>query len=678
MDRLDDPAGALAATEQGLALEPRNFDLLSQRWQGLAAAKRWPDAVALYPRLLAAAPNAYFAEQVQARQVAALQAANQLADTRAALTARRATLDENDAALLVRIDLQTASADTDADATAQAKQILAEARARFPRAAVFARLEGELAKRNRDADGQVAALRRLIDLQPAQKTDALTEIARVLRDAGRTDDAVAAAHELVLASPANAGAQTLLADLLLQAGHADEGVACLRDAVRLSDKPNEVRLRLARVLADLGRDADARRTLDEAFEAADDSHERLAITRPLAEAYQRGNRLDELITRFQTLQQGDAEGWRYALYLAEIYQESKDYGAARRELAKALAARPHDGALLRQLVRIAEAEDNAAELARYQALLAEVEPSDQNRFTLVAALLANNQPEAGFNALRANLPAILKIPGAWDELLPLLARNELTLKTGDLLAAEMGGEHADIKARFTVALFQAVAGNLDQARASFWSIFDTKTGPAAVSLPAPSKTAGSAAGGTAAATSLSMAIYGGDSIPEQRYRAGEMTRRTAQMLLYPGGVAGFGRGRGLPAMPSLPSGLPNTPTATDTTRDAALLYLAALAVKDHTAAEFMAELDHHLAARDSSRADRLVADSLMEDVDSQVREIVAQVQNPEPGLDGLALSRAALIAYNNSAQFRRYSELPPLTAAQAAALAPLFDPCWPG
>ena len=470
LDRLDDPPGALAATEKGLALEPHNFDLLSQRWQLLAERKRWADAAALYLALLAAAPNPYFAEQVQARQVAALQAANQVADTRKGLAARlgdhAAPLDANDLTLLVRIDLQSTGSDGEADGTEQAKLALAEGRARFPRDAAFARLEGELAKRNRDPEGQVAALRRLIDLQPAQKTDALAEIARVWRDAARPDDAVAAANELVLASPANASAQLLLADLLLQGGHPEEGVARLRDAVRLSDKPNEVRLRLARVQADLGRDADARRTLDEAFEAAEDAHERLAITKPLAESYQRENHLDELITRFQTLQQGDAEGWRYALYLAEIYQETKDYGAARRELAKALAARPHDGALLRQLVRIAEDEQNTAEIARYQALLAEVEPSDQNKLALVSALLENNQADAGFNALRAHLASILKTPGAWDQLLPLLARNDLTAKAGDLLNAEMGGDHADVKARFTLALFQAVAGNVEQARAA--------------------------------------------------------------------------------------------------------------------------------------------------------------------------------------------------------------------
>ncbi len=674
LDRLDDPAGALAATEQGLAREPHNFDLLSQRWQLLATRKRWTDAAALYPALLAAAPNAYFTEQVQARQVAALQAADQVADTRAALAARLGgktppPLDENDLALLVRIDLQISGLD-DADTLAQAKQVLAEARERFPRAAAFARLEGELAKHARDVVGQVAALRRLIDLQPAQKTDALAEIARVWRDAARPDDAIAAANELVGASPANASAQLLLADLLLQGGHPEEGVARLRDAVRLSEKPNEVRLRLARVQSDLGRDADARRTLDEAFENAGDAHERLSVTRPLAEAYQRENHLDELITRFQTLQQGDAEGWRYALYLAEIYQGTKDYGAARRELAKALAARPRDGSLLRQLVRVAEQEQNTAEIARYQTLLAEVEPSDQNKFALVTSLLENNQADAGFNALRANLAAVLKTPGAWDQLLPLLARNDLTARAGDLLNAEMGGDRADLKARFTLALFQAVAGNSEQARAALWTVFDTKTGPAPLVPPSPRK---NTASGTVSMRLVSL-VYGGDSIPEQRYRAGEVTRRTAQGLLYPGGLAGFGRGRGVFAMPMTPSGLPNTPSLTDTTRDAALLYLAALAVQDHTAAEFMAELDRHLAARDSSRADRLVAYSLMQDVDSQTREIAAQVRNPEPGLDGLALARTALIAFNNGPQYRRYSEVPPLSAAQTDALAPLFEP----
>ncbi len=668
LDRLDDPAGALAATDQGLALEPRNFDLLSQRWQLLASAKRWPEAIALYPALFAAAPNPYFAEQVQARHVAALQAANQRDATRAALAARLSALDENDLALLVRLDLQSAA--TDDAALAETRTVLAEARARFPHAAGFARLEGDLARQARDPDGQVAALRRLSDLQPAQRTDALTEITRVYRDAGRSDEALAVARELVLASPANPAAQILLADLLLQNGHPDDGVARLRDAVRLSDKPNEVRLRLARAQTELGHDADARRTLDEAFEAAEDSHERLALTKPLTEAYGRENRLDELITRFQGLQQGDAEGWRYALYLAEIYQENKDYGAARRELAQALAARPRDGSLLRQLVRVAEDEQNPAETARYQALLTEAEPSDQNQVALVTTLLADQQAEPGFNALRAHLAAVLKTPGAWDALLPLLARNDLTARAGDLLNAQLGGDRADLPSRFTLALFQAVAGNVDQARAALWSVFDTRTSPAPPIPPAPPGHTGA----NKAPSRLFSAIYTGDSIPEQRYRAGVQTRRVAQGLLSPGGFAGNGRGRGGFALPLPGSGSSNAPTATDSARDAALVYLAALAVKDHTAAEFLAELDRHLAARDSSRTDRLVAFSLMEDVDAQVREIVAQMHDPEPGLDAFALSRTLFIALNNHPQNRRYSESPLLTDSQSANLASVFDP----
>ena len=677
LDRLDDPAGALAATEQGLALEPRNFDLLSQRWQLLAAGKRWGDAVALYPRLLAAAPNAYFAEQVQVRQVVALQAANQLAATRAALAARLGgttppPLDENDLALLVRIDLQAANADTDAAALTQARAALAESRARFPRAAAFARLEGELAKRTREVDGQVAALRRLIDLQPAQRTDALAEIARVYRDAGRPDAAVAAANELVLASPANADAHALLADLLLQSGHPDEGVARLQDAVRLSDKPNEVRLRLARVQAGPGprrrRPAHARRGV-RGRRGRPRSGWRLPSRWPKPTSAKTGwtnsSRASRRSSRASLTAGATPSTWPKSTRRART--------TARRGANSPRPSRPDPttGRCCGSSCGSRRRSKTPPKSPATRRCSPRSNPSDQNQFALVTALLENNQAEAGFNALRTHLAAVLKTPGAWDDLLPLLARNDLTTKAGDLLTAETGGEHADLKARFTLALFQAVAGNVEPARAAFWSVFDTKTGPTPLTTTAAPAASGTKGSGT---MRLAAAIYGGDSIPQQRQRAGEQTRRTAQGLLSPGGFAGYGRGHSAFSLPGAAAGLPNTPSLTDTTRDAALLYLAALAVKDHSAAEFVAELDRHLAARDSSRTDRLVAYALIEDVDSEIREIAAQVQNPEPGLDDFALARAASIAFNNAPQNRRYSESAPLTPAQSAALAPVFDP----
>ena len=666
LDRLDDPDGALDATTKGLALDPKNFDLLALRWQLLSSAKKWDDALALYPTLLAAAPNAYFAEQVRTRHVSALQAAGKLADTRKALAARLGAaapadgLDENELALLLRADFQSGEdANEPAD---EARRALVEGRTRFPQSVPLLRLEGEAAKRAHDPDAQVAALRRLLDLQPLQKTDVLQEITRVWRDAGRLDDALAAARELVAASPANAASYLLEADLLLQGDHPDEGLARLREAVRLSEKPNEVRLRLARTQSDLGRVAEARKTLDEAFEGAADARERLGMMKSLADAYQRENRLDELIARFQRLQQAEADGWRYALYLAEIYQQTLDFGGARRELAKALAARPRDGALLRQLVRLSNEEQNTAEAARYQALLTEAEPSDQNKLALVEALFDNNQPTEGFNALQANLSAILKIPGAWNQLLPALAHHDLTTKAGELLTRETGGPDADLKSRFTLALFQAIAGDMVQAKTAFWTVFASKS-PRPPAPPAPTPPATS--------SSYAFSLYQGGGVAQRRYQEAMYTQNMAQNFLSNGGK-NMGRSRNFYSVGNSPQ--PGGPGAADTARDAALLYLAAIAVKENDAVPFLAELGRRLDARDSSREDRLVAWALVDAVEPFLQETAAQIRTPDPEMDVFCLSHLMQLAsMNDPSQRQYYQGRPVLTDAQATTMESLFE-----
>ena len=685
LDRLDDSAGALAATEKGLALEPRNFDLLAQRWDLLAARKRWDDALALYPALLAAAPGVYYVEQVQARHIAALSAAGKLPEARGALAARltpadpakNPPLDENELCLLIRMDIQGGDTHVDdpdnANAVfADARRALAQGKERFPRSVALVRAEVELARRAHDPAAQVGALRRLAELQPAQKTDTLEQIVRVWRDANHPDDAIAAARELVAASPASAPAHLLLADLLLLNNRPDEGLSYLREAVRLGDRPNDVRLRLASAQSDLGRNADARKTLDEAFEAAGDAHERLTMTKGLAEAYQREGKLDELIARFQHLQQAEADGWRYALYLAEIYETTQDTEAARRELSKALSSRPKDGSLLRQLVRLAASEGNAAEFARYQRQLTEVEPSDLNQVALVKALLANDEADAALDALQAHVAAIVKVPGAWDELLPLLTQKALSGKAGDILTRELGGEKADARNRFTLALFQMTAGHLDEAKAALWGIFALRAAPAAPATAKPPVIP------AAAPDEAYMVFYGeGGTVAEQRLADAVRGRTSAQTLLDPESASN-GQSLGIQLATGTSTATAGHPDPLDSLRDTALVYLAAIAVKQDAAAPFLAELVRQLAARESSRLDRLVAYASVDATDPLLGEIAAQARSPESALDIFCAGQLFTIASSNQQTTNGNTGAPAettskLTPTQIDAMGPLAE-----
>src|SRR5690606_13200413 len=78
--RYRDEAAALASVEKGLKLAPENYDLLFLQWQLLTDAKRWGNALALYDRMLKAAPNLYFVEDFESRYVQALQQSGKAAE----------------------------------------------------------------------------------------------------------------------------------------------------------------------------------------------------------------------------------------------------------------------------------------------------------------------------------------------------------------------------------------------------------------------------------------------------------------------------------------------------------------------------------------------------------------------------------------------------------------------
>ena len=643
--RHDASDAALAAVRKGLEQEPKNFDLLQLKWQMLTEEKHWPEALALFDPLSEAAPNAYFLENLEASYLMALDAAGQAEEFRKARESQlgAGSLSERDLRLLARQLLNATQLEI-------LRNTLDEGRARFPTSFTLARIEVEYTRRAGDLDARVRALRRLIELQPKLKTDFLRDIANAYREESRWDEALAVVQELIAASPAKADGQVLGADILLAAGRFDDGVQKLREAVRLSDEPNALRLRLSRVLIDAGKLTPAREILDEAFEAAERPADRLALMPQLTEAYFLDSKLDTLIDRFRQRQRGEDEGWRYALYLAEIFKQTLDFGAARRELARALAARPRDSGLLRQMVRLSTDDRNYAEMARYQELLTDAEPSDSNQFALVEALLFNNQPQAAFAVLQRQFTAINKVPGSWDRLMPMLAKQGLLERLQDLIAAQPGSKNS-LEVRLQLAAIQVARGDVPAARQSLWAIFDLPSPPA---LPeVPEKPTASSIG----ASTYQMTPF------ERRLNASYQTRQTVDRVLNPENYgSSYNTGSSM---------VPAKIDPVDFTRDTALLYLAALAVKEDHAPQFLTELDQRLATRGSTRKERFLAFSIVQAKDLILKEIREQVKtdSTDAETDVLCLNQLSMLVLNNRSEAEKIT----LNADEALALYHALD-----
>ncbi len=602
LQRRHELAGAQDSVEKGLAKEPANFELLTLQWRIFSESEKWEQAAGLFERLLAAAPSVYSVDQVEDQQVQALRGLGRIEEVSKQLAARigrEPALTEAELRLLLRIALQGGDLET-------AGEAVADAETRFPASAPLVRRRVEYEKRKGNLTGRVAALQRLVELQPKQKIEWLREIVRAYQDEGLWDKALVAAQRVIDEAPASPDAHVLASDLNFAAQRFQAGVAKLRDAIKLSDKPNDLRLRLARAFLDAGRGEEARQTFDAVFEAENDPKTRLALTRQLAEVYLQQGKLDELIARFRQRQRAEEGGWRYALYLAEIFQQMQDFTAAREELSKALGARSRDGNFLRQLVRLSAAEGNTIESARFARLLAEAEPSEAHQIDLAEALLDNGDSDGALAVLRANEDGFLKNPIAWREVLLKFHGAGAGAALAETLRASLERRADDWRGRLTLAELQLGLGDSAGAERWLWEIFAMPPETPAPVAPSTTAVVSANPGG---------AYYpgvrnGAWSKYQQRLNRGSELRQNLSQI-FAGQNAGMSRGRrgyrsgyvsgGTGAQPALGS--------LDEARDAAIIYLATLAQQQERGATFLTELEKRMAG--ASRTERLVTYSLV-------------------------------------------------------------------
>ena len=475
---------AEASIQKGLETDPKNFELLIMRWDRFAAVEKWGEAAAMFDRLMAAAPDSYRAEEVETRQLKALGLSGQMDETVRRLQDRLANgpaLTESELRMLLRIMIDRADGTTPA--------VFAEAHRLFPQSVSLLRLESDFETRLGDYDAAVATLQKLAAADPAQKSNWLAAIVKIRQDQGNLDEALRVADQIIANAPSSASGYLSYAEIAIAGGKPEVGIARLQDGVKVVERPNELRLRLARQYLEAGQAAKARSIYDEAFNAAEDASQRMAIVTAMIPAYVQDGRIADLVARFKQDQKGEDEGGgKFSTYLAAIYEQNEDYAAARHELAKALAARPHDIPLLRSLINLANKEGALEDVLRYREMLAAADPGDDNQIALATEYAQQNRPDDAWRIMQANLAAVMKDPLRWKDLIGQIGSQDYADQARNLLeeavAAQGSGGFAT---RYALGQFQMQARNLAGARQTFWDILATALQAAATaSTGAPS------------------------------------------------------------------------------------------------------------------------------------------------------------------------------------------------
>jgi predicted Zn-dependent protease len=443
--RMEFKREAYFAIESGLGLNPGDFELLALKARFLSDDQRWPEVSALMPALMEAAPGAHYLGDLEERYVEALANAAELDDRRERLWGRfeENAASEDEARLLARILRR----DGDVE---RLREVLDRALEAFPRSVEVARLEMNFQRIHGKHDGQMRAVERLIEVDPIHRQEFLRDLAQIHADSGRRDAALEVAERRIALSPANAEGYLFYAELCLSGGQPAAGIAKLEEALRLTDRPNDARLRLARAYAEIGDVAAARQVQEDAFEYETRPEVKLGLMRTLAEYYQRDGRIDELVQRLkdrQRLAAGDA----FNAYLAEVYLQTQDYGAARDELSRALAIRPRDAGLARQLLGLSQVEQDTTEALRFARLLAEIDPSIESRIELACALAEDGQLDEALALLKEIGPAALEAGWGFDEALDVVRSKGYDEQVNELLAELAARPETDWKARLLLA-----------------------------------------------------------------------------------------------------------------------------------------------------------------------------------------------------------------------------------
>jgi tetratricopeptide (TPR) repeat protein len=504
------------------------------------------------------------------------------------------------------------------DDNGTAEFALSEGLKQYVNSASLAKLENAHARRSNDNARRLAALERLEKLEPQRAGDWMTERVRALKDEGRSDEAIALAKGIIARSPARAEGHLLLADILLAAQKREEAVKALKEAVRLSENPNQVRFRLVDLYLAGGEFASARNLMDEAFEAEESPAGKLQLTNRLANVYLQDGQIDELIGKLRGRQKAEDGGWRYAMYLAEVYLVMQDTVRAMEELDKALAGKPDDPVLLKRLYGLAEDNGDTQAALRYARKIAEVEPSKQNRAQLGSALANEGKLDEALALIQENSSEFLEEPSAWQNVLRVLQAEEKTADLASMLESKLRADPNDWRSLMALGEILMGSGQTEKAAECFWKVVAMREDPSAAAQPSPTPKPAS----TPAISTMGNAFYPApsySSTQSRQMRFSETYQRAMQILANNGSSNPYMQRRMRYRYGAM-AGMQTPAQATfSTTQDDAFVYLACIAARDAQEAEFLKKLTATLGERPAE--ERLEIYSMLQAPEAVLGEI---------------------------------------------------------
>jgi tetratricopeptide (TPR) repeat protein len=417
---------AVEASREAVSRESDNFDYRDFQVGLLVQQKEYDKALAHIDEMRGLADTPHLEEKAIARQVEIYVAADRVAREIARLQKQ---LEEQPGTLadLWLLALLLADQSRFGEAAARLEQAIKAAPDDPRLLTYYARM---LERSNQPAQA-VAQYRRLITLEPKNRTKYYERIVHLELEQGRGEEAREAADQLLQYSRSNVDSYLLRAAVAFRLGDVDDGLDTLRQAVRLAPQDVTVRSQLARELAEHKRPQEALEHYWRCFELAHDVNEKFAHVTAMAKLAGRSGTV-ELIDRLRRLRDRQEDPRELTLCVVEALRQVGQTDLARQELTSLLTNRADDVEVLTLLVDLAASERNWKSALNYQ-----------NRIVELTGDAASLNKLAGFHTSQGDHDAAADV---WKRIL---------IETGDADAIVQAVDQRLRQGQFDQALYLA-------------------------------------------------------------------------------------------------------------------------------------------------------------------------------------------------------------------------------
>jgi predicted Zn-dependent protease len=450
---------------------PSDSELLNFAWKQALESQREADVNALLPEVWAATENEFFAEDAIKRYTAFLETSGSSVKTREDLM-KQSELSELQASVLMALAIANQNEEAATKALESLKAMASPVRS--------ARAAANFAMTFGSPEEQVISQKAVADADPRLAVESLKTAAKILAESGKPDEALEIVSQLIDRSPADGSLYGFYADLASRTGRFEAASERLKDGVRYAGDPSVLRLQLATFLQMQGRNAEAAKALQDAFEAEERQGKRSEIFRRQIEMAMQNGTLDDLTAAIRAKQSREEGGSRYGAYLAEIFILQDDYLSAREELAKTLGRNPDDPAAVSKLLDLAERGGDQEEALRLATRLAEIQPSNENRADLIQRLFKNSESERGLAEFQKAREDILKDPSSWGEALMALRQAGFTKESDELISELAAAKSSDPLILTEIVNLYLANLDFEKAEQILWSMVNSPEFPAAM------------------------------------------------------------------------------------------------------------------------------------------------------------------------------------------------------